>query len=325
MRTKFSVVVLVALATTSLAPVSGSAAASLRSDVLFLLPRESGEVAFLDLQALRASPHYLLVKQRLLPPRFAHFERFVGSMGVDLDQDLEWLAWVLVPPGPEQPGGELFLGIAQGQFTPEKVALLFVQQKLPIDAYRGQTLFPFGSSMGASELFFTFLDSSTAAFGTRPSLELLLETRFGAHDNLLHNETLLERLNEVNGRVPVWVVFDEYYTRLAVYQLVPEAAKFPEFTRMAKRFRSSLLRLSVDREVNLSFHAWCAEPVDAQVFSLLLQTGLVAQSWQVEKTNPALSAVLANAEVHTAGERLEVRVAIEEKDLRALLEARRPL
>ncbi|MFQ5662207.1 MAG: hypothetical protein ACE5HL_00040 [Terriglobia bacterium] len=301
-----------------------AAAASLRSDVLFLLPKESGEVAFIDLQALRRSPHYEVIKRRMLPQRFAQFERFVRSTGVDVDKDLEWLAWVLVPPGPDNPE-ELFLGLAQGQFRPEAVEKFFLQQKLPLDAYRGQTLFPFGSGRGARDFFFTFLDSSTGAFGTRRSIELLLETRFGAHENLLYNETLFARLNEVNGRAPVWAVFDTYYTRLAVRQLVPEAAKFEQFSRLAERFRSSLLRLSLDREMTLSFQAWCAQPLDAQVLSLLLQTGLVAQSWVVQKSNPALSSVLSNAEVNSAGERLEVRVAIDEKDLRALLEQQSPL
>lgn len=309
-----------AVAALWLAPLNG-VAGSLRSDVLFLLPRESGEVAFLDVQALRASPHYFRIKQRLLPPRFSNFEQFVRSLGVDVDQDLEWLAWAYVPPGPDHPS-ELFLGLAQGQFTPEKVEQIFLQKKLPLDAYRGQTLFPFGGGTSGQDLFFTFLDSSTAAFGTRPSLELLLETRYGAHENLLYNDTLLERLNEVNGHAPVWAVLDDYYTRLAVHQLVPEAAKFEEFTRVADRLRSSILRLSLDQEMTLSFQAWCAQPLDAQAFSLLLQTGLVAQSWKVQESNPTLSSVLGHVQVNTAGDRLELRVAIEEKELRALLEPR---
>ena len=309
-----------ALAALWLVPLNG-VAGSLRSDVLFLLPAESGEVAFLDVQALRSSPHYFLLKQRLLPPRFSNFEQFLRSLGVDVDQDLEWLAWAYVRPSPDRPE-ELFLGLAQGEFTPEKVQQAFVQKKLPLEAYRGQTLFPFGGRAGDQDLFFTFLDSSTAAFGTRASLELLLETRYGGHENLLHNEILLEHLNEVNGHAPIWAVLDDHYTRLAVHQLIPETAKFEEFTRVAERLRSSLLRLSLNREMSLNFQAWCAQPIDAQAFSLLLQTGLVAQSWQVQKSNPTLSSILGHVEVNTAGDRLELRVAIEERDLRALLEPR---
>src|SRR3990172_4423896 len=69
-------VLLLALFCGAAAPL-GAAANSLRSDVLYALPGRSGQVGFIDLQNLRGSPHYDLVKQRFLPPRFAHFERFI--------------------------------------------------------------------------------------------------------------------------------------------------------------------------------------------------------------------------------------------------------
>jgi len=303
---------------------SPAQAVSLRSDVLFLLPQESGEVAFLDLLTLRASPHYQPLKQRLLPGRFAHFERFARSVGVDADKDLEWVAWALVPAGPERPG-ELFLGLAQGQFAPERVQHTFDERKLPFETYRGQTLFPFGTGLGAGNLFFTFLDASTAAFGTRDALELLLETRYGGHPSVFENSQLLERIQEVNGRNDIWVAFDDTYTQLAVRQLAPEVARFPEFDRITAVFRSSVLRMSVGREVTLHFEAWCAEPVDAQGVSLLLQTGLTAQSWMTQKSNPPLSRVLESTTVNTAGERVQVQVEIGEKELLALLEQPVPL
>lgn len=297
------------------------AALALRSDILYMLPRESGEVGFLDLQALRASPHYRLIKQRMVPSRFGHMERFLRTMGVDVDEDLDWLAWVLVPPGPDQPG-EMFLGIAQGQFFPENVEEYYLQQDLPLDAYRGQTLFPVQGE-GAKGLLFTFLDSSTAAFGPRRGLELLVETRFGGHESLLRNETLVDRLNEVNGNSPVWAVLNEHYTRLAVRQLLPEVAKFDQFSQVAKRLRFSSLQLQLDRAASLDFRAWCAEPADAQTFSFLLQTGLLAQSWALRESNPTLSSVLDQADVRTAGTRLAIEVPIEESNLRALLERSR--
>ncbi len=296
-------------------------ASALRTDVLFLLPEESGEVAFLDLQILRESPHYSLVKSRLLPARFLHFERFLRSMGVEVDKDADWLAWALVPAGPERPQ-ELFLGFAQGQFKPEKVDEYYQKQKLPVVDYRGMTLYPFGSGTSAEDLLFIFLDSSTAAFGTRASLELMLETRFGGHENLGSNDALFSRIYEVNGVAPIWAVFDENYTRLAFRQILPEAAKFPEFSKSAERFRGGLLRVEPDREVTVTFQAWCAQPADAQSFSLLLQAGLLAQSWHVKESDPVLSAVLGRTAVNTAGERLELQVSIEESAFKALLERR---
>jgi hypothetical protein len=305
-------------------PVTLNASAnSLRSDLLFLLPGQCGEVGFVDVQSLRASPHYAALKQRFLPGDFRHFERFVRSLGVDLDNDVEWLAWALVPPAGDT-GGELFLGLAQGQFAPERVEEYFRQQKLPLDDSDGQKMFPFGSGSGA-RLLFTFLDSSTAAFGPRRSLELLLETRVGRRESLLYNQTLFGRINEVNGRHPIWVILDNHYTRLALRQLLPDAAGFPEFKNVAESFHSSAVQASVERELNLNFQAWCGGPEEAQIASLLVQTGLMAKSWETQGSNPALGSVLSRAEVRTVGDRLEVELAVDEEDLPVLLARPRPL
>ncbi|MFQ5695756.1 MAG: hypothetical protein ACE5HB_07185, partial [Terriglobia bacterium] len=264
-------------------------ASSLRSDLLSLLPQETGEIGFIDLRELRASPHYRIIRQRLMPRRLVEFERFVRSTGVNVEEDTDWLAWALL----RQPGaGELFLGLVQGQFSPQAVEDYFRQRELPLDTYRGQTLFPFGAGRHPQALLFTFLDASTAAFGTRRSLELMLETRFGTHPSIIQNQLVLDRLYEANGHAPIWVVLDDHYTQLAVRQLVPEAAKFDQFKPLAQGFRAALMTVRLARELTLNFQATCARPADAQTLSFLLQTGLTALSWQTQKKNPELSAVL---------------------------------
>ena len=296
-----------------------AAASSLRADILYLLPRESGEVAFVDLQEVRRSPHYQTIKRRVVPQRFAQFERFIRSLGIDVDTDLDWISWIQVAPGRVQPR-ELFFGIAEGRFQPQKVEEYFRKQKLPVESFRGQTLFPFGSGAGPDQFLLAFLDSSTVVFGTRLSLDLLLETRFGGRENIFQNETLSARISEVNGHSPIWIVMDDYYTRLAVSQLVPEATKFPGFDGLANRFRSALLRADVGSELTLEFHVWCGGAIDAQTFSLLLQTGLAVQGWRLQESNPELSAVLDRADVSSAGDRLLVRLTAREDELRALLD-----
>ncbi|MFQ5777183.1 MAG: hypothetical protein ACE5IP_04165, partial [Terriglobia bacterium] len=134
---------------------------------------------------------------------------------------------------------------------------------------------------------------------------------------------LFDHLNEVNGKAPVWVVLGDHYTRLAMGQFVPEAIKFDQYSNLAERIHSSLLSMDVGREVELNFQAWLAQPADAQILTLLLQTGLVAQSWQLQKSDPALSAALQSASVNSAGNRLQVELAIKEENVRALLERRR--
>lgn len=311
--TRIPLLVLLAL----LAPAASARAGTLRSDVLYLLPKETGQLVYVDLKEARRSPHYANLKAQLLPQRFKHFTSFLTSVGMNLDQDIDWLAWVFVPADGRE--DERMFGLAEGNFSPERIEQFFLQQKLPIDAYRGQTLFPFGSGVGEQDLLFSFLDSSTAVFGTRASLALLLETRYGAHDNLLTNQPLLARLNEVNGRSPVWAVFDEEYTRLTLAQLLPEISRFGDFAHLSQRFRYSILQLHLGREMRIDFQAWCKNALDAQAVSLLLNTGFFVERWRLRADNPELSRVFETSDVNTLGDRLQVRLTIPEEDLKKLL------
>lgn len=195
----------------------------------------------------------------------------------------------------------------------------YAAQGIPLEAYRGQTLFSLARGAGPRMLLVAFLDSSTAAFGTRPELELLLDTRFGAHDSVGSNQELVERISEVNGQALAWAVFDSRTTPRLVRGLVPEAAKFEEFPRLGERLRSSRLRLTLEKEAQLSVQIRCADSAAAQILGLLAEVALMAQGFAVRKTNPVLSSLLGAAEVHTAGDRVEVRATAGENDLRALL------
>ena len=309
------------LAVFFLAPPA-AAQSALRSDALYLLPQESSLVAFVDLQALRASPHHELLRQRLLTSRAAAYERFLRSLGIDPEKDLDWVAWVRVPLR-STPGREALLGIAQGRFRPELAEQFFLRQRLPVDAYRGQSLFPYRGEPGARDFLVTFLDATTLAFGTRAGLELMLETRFGGHPDLSRNQALIARVNEVNGRAPAWAVFDARSTPGAVRWLFPEVVKFDDYARVAGGFRASTLQIAFGLQTSIVFQVSCGSALDAEAFLHLLQTGLLAHSWQTQRTHPGLSGLLARVEVGSAGERVEARVTLEERDVTALLESRR--
>ena len=308
------------LAVLILAP-PGASQSALRSDALYLLPQESSLVAFVDLQALRSSPHYDLLRQRLLTPRAAAYERFLRSLGIDPEKNLDWVAWVRAPVR-ATPGREVLLGIAQGRFRPELAEQFFLQQRLPIDAYRGQSLYPYRGERGAKDFSVTFLDATTVAFGHRAGLELMLETRFGGRPDLSRNQALISRVNEVNGRAPAWAVFDARSTPGAVRRLFPEVVKFDDYARVAGGFRASTLQIAFGQQTSIVFQVSCNSATDAETLSHLLQTGLLAHSWQTQRTHPGLSGLLARVEVSNAGEQVEARVTIEERDVPAVLERR---
>lgn len=299
-----------------LLPLLLSGASSLRSEIIGYLPRTTGEVAYIDLQEVRRSPHYQTIKQRVVPARFADFERFVRLLGVNVDTDLDWLAWGLVSGKGD---AEYFFGIVQGRFDEDRIQGYYDANQLPTAEYLGETLYLYGEADSSQSYALVLLDRSTGAFGTRASLEMILDTRQGTSPNLNQNTAFAARIAEVNGRTPVWIVMDEYYTRLAMSQLLPELAKFQEFNTLASRFQAAQARITLGRDVNLNLTIHCEQPADAQTFAFLLQTGLTAQGWQAQQDAPELNTVLSRADVRSAGRLLRVNLVARESELRALL------
>jgi hypothetical protein len=291
---------------------------SLRSDMLALIPATVGEVAYIDLQEVRRSPHYATIKQRVVPERFGEFERFIRVLGVDVDTDLDWLAWGLVSTG-EDVTDELFFGIVQGRFDEDRVQGYFTTHELPTAEHQGTTLYLHGEADSPHSFAFALFDRSTGAFGTRQSLEYLLDTRNNLHPNLNQNADFSRKIGEVNGRTPIWVVMDSQYTRLAMSQLLPELAKFEEFATVADRFSASKMRMSLMRDASINLEVQCEQAADAQTLSFLLQTGLTAQGWQSEEEAPELNAVLSRADVRSVGSTLRVALVARESELRTLL------
>src|SRR5215469_12110505 len=194
----------------------------LGADVIALFPKDVGEFAYADLKKARTLPWFPQLQQQMLPDRFRQFEKFLASAGVDPNTQVEELAWGLVAEGVTAktagmgnsavPTGEQVVGVALGSYNPESTENYFKTQKLPTFKVRNYTLYAFGSGSGANDLFFFFVDSSTAAFGHRALLEKMIDVRFGTEDGLLRNDKFFPLIDEANGGGIVWAVLNPAYT-----------------------------------------------------------------------------------------------------------------
>ena len=292
-----------------------SRAGTLATDIIGLFPKELGEFAYADLKTARRFPWFAQLKDQMLPSRFRQFEQFLASAGIDPNTQVDELAWAAATAV----AGEQIVGVALGQFSPSAAEQFFKAQKLPITRVRGYTLFAFGSGVGPNDIFFFFLDSNTAAFGHRNILEKLIEVRFGTEEGLLRNEKFFRMIDEVNGRGVVWAVLDQGYTRLALQQLVPEAAQFPEATQLMGKIQALMIQIEADRGIEARFQAVCESPENANLFAALLQAGLLYRRYQENQSNPDLAKTLEDARINSRGERLELRLALSEERLTYLL------
>jgi hypothetical protein len=217
------------------------------------------------------------------------------------------------------PTGEQIVGVALGNYNPESTEAYFKQQKLPTFKARNYTLYAFGTGAGANDLFFFFIDSSTAAFGHRTLLEKMIEVRFGAEDGLLRNDAFLPLVNEANGSGVVWVVLNPAYTRLAMQQLAPEIQQFPDAAKLVTRMQNMIINVEASSGIDGKFQGVCGTTEDANALGQLLQMGLLYKQYQAKTDNPDMAQLLSQASVSPSGDRVVVRMTLTDDQMASLI------
>ena len=301
-------------------------AGSLGSDILSMFPKESGELAYANLKEARQFPWFNQLKEQMLPAKFREFETFLSSAGIDPNTQVTELAWALVPSkttsdgnGGSIPSTDQIVGIALGQFNPASAEAYFTAKKLPIVKIRTFSLFAFGGGSGPNDLFFFFIDSNTAAFGQRQQLEKMIAVRYGEGQGLYANTDLSRLVDSANGSGTVWAVLNPAYTRLAMQQLVPEAAQFPAAAQLTSKLKAMTISIKGTSGVDATFEAVCGSTDDANTFAALLQAGLMYRKYQVGNTNPDLGALLDSAQIVPAGDRLDVKLSLTNDQMQSLI------
>jgi hypothetical protein len=317
------------LAAMCMATPKPAKAGRLGADIIALFPKEIGEFAYADLKKARTLKWFSQLQEQMLPDRFRQFEKFLASAGVDPNSQVDELAWGLVAEGlttktegtgsTAVPTGEEIVGVALGTYNPGSTEAFFKQQKLPTFKARGYTLYAFGTGSGANDLFFFFLDSSTAAFGHRAVLEKMIEVRFGGEEGLMSNEKLFPLINEANGSGVVWAVLNPAYTRLAMQQLAPEVQQFPEAAKLVARMQNMIINVEASSGIDGKFQAVCGSTDDANTLGQLVQAGFLYKRYQAQKDNPDLAALIDQARVTPAGDRLTIRMAISDDQMATLI------
>jgi hypothetical protein len=292
-----------------------ASAGSLSTAIVGMFPKDVGEIAYADLKTSRKFSWFPQLREQLLPSRFRDFEKFLASAGVDPSTQVEELAWGSINKG----GGEDILGVALGQFDPSSTEARFKQQKLPTLDVRGYHLFAFAGGKDSADILFTFIDSNTAAFGTRPALEKLIDVRAGVSESMLTNDKLFPLINESNGHGLIWAVLDQNYTHVAMQQLIPQASQFPQAAAIMDHIRAMTITVDADSGVDARFQAVCASTDDANLLAAALQAGLMYRRYQEASTNPTLAGALDQVRIAPSGDRLKVEAPINQDQLLSLI------
>jgi hypothetical protein len=183
------------------------------------------------------------------------------------------------------------------------------------------TLYASGSGAGSSNVFFSFLDSQTIAFGSLEPLKRLLKTRDGEEDSILQNQSMMTLIDGANGDAIFWGVMNSTVAAHAVGRLVPEAANFQQSRILLGKLKEALVTVKVPGDIELEIQSSSASPSDAVLLSQLLQAGVLMRRYQAKsEDNPELAKLLDELHIGANSELLDISVELTNDQAISLIE-----
>jgi hypothetical protein len=297
-----------------------SSAGSLSTAVVGMFPKEVGEFTYADLKGARKFPWFSQLKEQLLPSHFRDFEKFLASAGVDPNTQVDELAWGGISA--TKTSGEEVVGIALGSFNPSASEDHFKSQKLPMIDYHGYHMYAFGTGSGAGDILFMYIDANTAAFGSRPALEKLVDVRTGVTESLLTNDLIFPLINEANGTGLIWGVLNKEYAHMALTQLLPEASQFAQAAPIVGRIKAMTITVTADSGIDANFQAVCSTPDDANLLAAGMQGALMMRRYQEAQGHPDLAGALDQVRISPSGDRLKIDLPVTQDQLLSIIKTR---
>jgi hypothetical protein len=276
------------------------------ASVVEMFPKEVAELSYLDLKAARQQPWFTVAEQNLLPMRFRKLEFLLSNAGLNVETQVDTLAWGTVPA--TKTSGAGFLGLATGHFSPGTVENYFSQHNLPIDDEQGEHLLNIGGN--TSDLFLVFLDPETAAFGQRAAVEQLLAVHFQGNESLTHNFVLNSLVKDTRQDSLTWSVWNKDYARAALQQLLPPEAQIPQTTLMLDNIQSLEFDVT-DRDVlSARSEIVCSSPTEAFMLAALLQAAVAYRRHEAAQSGSQPSNIFDGIRINAYSTRVEIEIPI---------------
>ena len=267
-------------------------------------PADTQQVAYLNLAQLRSSPDYPQIRQHVLYQQLRGFQLFLRSVGIDPEKDVDEL--ILGWRGHALSGSGSF-GLAAGRFEPDKVQQFFGKTQLPASSYAGYDLFAFGSGADPEDTFFTFLDSSLAAFGRLHDLKALLDVREGSADALETNQTLRGYETELEETAPQWgILSGKAAANAAVPWLAGGKKTTADMTAFLEPVQAVLYRVDWDGGFTAYISIICRTSQNAAGLLQLLNVLKSAQPVSASGGSSGPPSLLQNLDARQNGVRLEL-------------------
>ena len=254
-----------------------------------------------------------------MSPQLRNLENLLQSAGVDPDKDVNEL--VLGWRGQVQDTTRFF-GLAEGTFDPNQVHEFFINNRMTVQRYSGYDLYAFGSGTARTEMFFTFIDSSTAEFGRLADLKALIDVRNAARPALNSNPDFRQWEGDLDGVAPQWGISTGLAAANQAIPWLTQGRKIQvDPSALFSSVKAVLYRVNWGSQIMAHLSIICQNPQAANGFSQLLSLLRSAQPAVSKSMSPALSQILQNLNVQVNGSKLNLEASTSISDLSQLLNA----
>jgi hypothetical protein len=281
-------------------------ASGLDTSVVEMFPKEVAELSYVDLKAARQQPWFAVAEQNLLPMRFRKLEFLLSNAGLNVETQVDALAWGTVPA--TKIGGSGFVGVAAGHFSPGTVENYFSQRNLPVEDEQSEHLLNIGGN--TSDLYLVFLDPETAAFGQHAALAQLLAVRSQGNEGFAQNSVLTALVKDARQDSLTWSIWNKDYARAALQQLLPPKAQIPQTTVLLDHIQSLEFDVTDQDVLSARSEIVCSSPAEAFMLANLLQAAVAYRRHEVTQSGSQPSNIFDGIRVNAYSTRVEIEVPL---------------
>ncbi|WP_263354512.1 hypothetical protein [Acidicapsa acidisoli] len=243
--------------------------AQLSSDARSVIPHDVQQMVVIDYHAMQNSDAAMALRGQVMPPELKQLEDALKKSGLNDNNDLEQLAFILYRTGT---GGDEVrtVGIAQGQFPVQDVLASFRKSKVKATVVRTNKIYP----MGKTGMSVVFLDESTMIFGGLQSVKEILDVRDGLTPSVLSNGQVMDSMRTVEGE-PLWSVLDQKGTQMMMKQVLGDAGGVADFDTVKKRMVASWYTMNFQHGVKFDMSVVTGDNFAAATVSSLLNAAVL--------------------------------------------------
>ena len=289
-------------------------AAQLSTDARSAIPHDVQQLVVIDYRAMQNSTSAMALRQQVEPPELKEFEDALAKSGLNGNNDVDVLAFVLFRTSPANSTNLDTVGIAQGQFDTEDVIANFHKKKVKPQMVRQNSIWP----MGRTGMVLCFVDPSTMIFGGTDAVKKALDARDGYAQSMLTNNPIMSAMQSVDSE-DLWSILDSEGTQTMMRQVLGQAGGLTDFDSIKKRLEESYYSMDFAHGVHFNLTIVTGDTITAATMSSLLTAAIL-----LRKTTGGTDAekqALSDTSVSSNSGQLAINFAASDSEFRSLLES----